>query len=128
VDFRTTLLGGGFTREKTGEVYDAHSGQAANQGSKNFCQQYGMAKSARFAKTLGGQTAALLARSWCHRAQYYYTIYMERGPGYVFQPADHHAYEEPQELIDAYKGMDHRAKQRVEQIRAWRPTVGGIEP
>jgi len=121
-DFRTTVLGGDWMMKHVGMACDAHQGKASTQAAQASCVQYNLPKSARFATTLGDATAALLARAWAHRANYYYRIYLEKGPGYHFTAADHEEYDEPKELVDALRGMSGAALTRVESIRAFRPS------
>eukprot|EP00974_Lingulodinium_polyedra_P025625 2476487-Lingulodinium_polyedra.AAC.1 len=65
-----------------------------------WCVKYGLAQSARFSIGLyGPDLASSLARSWCHRMEYYYGIFCDaRQAGYEYVLPDHEAYVEPPEL------------------------------
>ncbi len=56
--------------------------------------QFGLAKSARFELSMYGEEAAsALAHFWCHKVDYYYTVWQAAGEGpYVFTVQDHEGY------------------------------------
>ena len=83
-----------------------------------------MAESARYAvASYGEERCQLLSAAWAHKMQYYYGVWVASGQArYMFQVADHDAYQEPEHFTALYGALQGQALARVDQIRALKPT------
>ena len=125
-DFVTGVLGGAWTKRERGRVYDAYQGRAAHRASQDFCERYGLQKSARFGiDVFGDRMAGQLSRAWCHRLQYYYDLEAARGRDSGFTAEDHGQYEEPAYVAAMEATMTERQRARLAGLRAQRPTISG---
>ena len=89
--FRISLLGSQWTQEKKGRIYDGFMGSAKTQDAQGWCDQYGLAHSARFdPEHYGGdQNSRDLAVYWCHLREHLYQLWLVSGSGdYTYTTAD----------------------------------------
>ena len=123
-DFGTRVLGGAWTLQERGVVFDAIQGIARREFANQFCTRRGVQKPMRFDVSACGQEGrSIMARAWCHRMQYFLDLELAHGEGHVYTDAERRDYCEPSEFTmwaDAVKG---RALERVAQIRAVLPAL-----
>ena len=108
-DFMTTCLGGKWTKEHKGVDADAVRGHARGESAVTFCEARGVNKSKRFeisVYTFGH--AAVFARAWCHRMQYFFNLACE-AEDYMcgFSLEQISAYEAPTEFTAAAQALGH---------------------
>lgn len=74
-DFRVGVKGGAWTMANRGVSADAASARAANALAIEFCHRRSVPKTVRFELSLYGEAnAAILARFWAHRMQYFFDL------------------------------------------------------
>ena len=120
--FTTTLLGGAWLMKYKGIEYDAFQGKASAGLASEWCLLYGLNKTARFDLSMYSEHGAgIMARAWCHRMEYYFSIWVEAAEGYAYTNDDHEAYTEPNDFEAFAADVQGRVLQRVEQVRAILP-------
>ena len=120
--FTTTLLGGAWLMKYKGIEYDAFQGKASAGLASEWCLLYGLNKTARFDLSMYSEHGAgIMARAWCHRMEYYFSIWVEAAEGYAYTNDDHEAYTEPNDFEAFAADAQGRVLQRVEQVRAILP-------
>lgn len=121
-DFGTTLLGGRWTLRERGDSADVVQGRGRNALAKEFCARRGVPQTARFEIAQYTEAnAAILARAWCHRMQYFYDLeVVSGGAAYSFAPEDCRAYVEPTELSRLCVDWAGRHKKGSDRIQALR--------
>jgi hypothetical protein len=71
-DFKTRVLGGGWTFAHKGVAFDAYAGSACGVLATTFCRRRDVQLSMRFEAAAYGEAACgVLARGFCHRMQHY---------------------------------------------------------
>ena len=72
-DFGVCVTGGEWLGDKKSKAFDNIMGIARGTAYKEFCERHHEQYSFRASYVAyGAKTAAVLCRSWCHRAQYFY--------------------------------------------------------
>lgn len=117
-DFKVKLLGSTWTLENVGVSADCVQARAAHQLANEFCYRRGYPKTARFEiATYTEGNAAIMARGWAHRMQFFYDREVAYGrPGKKFDANDHNAYQEPTELTRLYNEWVGKHRQGVNRI------------
>ena len=96
---------------------DAIQGIASTDAIKQWCKDRRVPMSARFEIDLyTAAKAAVFARSWCHKMQFFYNVASDARP---FTPAELDSYREPSEfaLLATELATHRQAAKRVTQIR-----------
>jgi hypothetical protein len=117
-DFKVRVRGGAATAARMGGPADASRGEAANQQAEAFCLAAELPRSATFNLRRYTETHARdLARAWCHRLQWWYDLWLERGglEPVRFAPEDAAQYQAPQWVADLQaEGNDYVAARLAE--------------
>ena len=118
-DFRYTMLGGAWTMKNLGLAYDACSGRAATDEAQRWCRQFGMNISSRYSVTMFGDRAATaLARAWCHRMQFFFSLHKQRdGDDFAYTREVLQSYVEPAFVGEAVAGLQGAALARLVELR-----------
>jgi hypothetical protein len=126
IDFKLQLLGGRFTLEKTGQLYDAYSAKASGAEAIEWCRRYGLPRSARFARTLyGDDMAGMLSRWWAAKMQYYIDRWRaSEDAHYKYTDADFAAFVEPPEVATYEATATAKQLLRFAQLRELKPGSG----
>ena len=127
-DFTGGLLGGRWTKKKTGHGADNVIYEATSTSAKEWYLLYGLKESKR--ASIKGHTmevASTICRSWAHRMQYYLDTYRTSGDDmYVYTQEDHDAYTPPADfraLAATATGLSLRAVREIERLLPSRPVV-----
>ena len=71
-DFKTRVLGDGWTLAHKGKAFDAYAGAASGVLATDFCRRRGVQLSMRFEAAAYGEVACgVMARGFCSRMQHY---------------------------------------------------------
>jgi hypothetical protein len=119
-DFRITVLGGRWLRLHRNKAFDAVLAKCRGEAAADFCIRRGEHRSCRFTVSLGLPTCGVLARSWCHKMQHFYSweLGVDEGVDAHLSPAIVQEYEEPQELRDlSASTADAEVLRRIHDIR-----------
>ena len=127
-DFKVSVLHGESTRKLTGKYADAFSGSARGELAKDWCLRYGLQRSSRYGfGDFGADGSALMALAYCHRMQYFYDLYLERGgTAVVYTDEDIDGYQELAEFATYANGLTGAVlSRRVSELRRMNPLVLG---
>ncbi len=131
--FKTSIMGGKWTKEHVGMVADAFRGYAATGDAKAWCVMYHLQNAMRFnISAYGEKTANALALHWARRMEYFYNVwYAQALPNYRFTAADFEAMPFTEVLADALEHVPIEdatwdAYRKVENMRPGAP--GGHGP
>ena len=123
-DFKVRVRGGAYTAARMGVAADASRGEAANQEAEAFCVAAGLPRSATFNfLRYTEEHARDLARAWCHRLQWWFDLWMERGgegPP-LFAPEDAAQYQAPQWVADLPAAGNHFLGARLAELARIEP-------
>ena len=83
-----------------------------------WCDNYLGVRSAQYdAQKYGDHSAAVLAREWCRRLQYFWNLYRDSGdPHYVFTAADIAAYRPLPDFTDVLPALGGKALVRARNL------------
>ena len=106
-----------------GVAFDAYRGEPAGELALEFLEVQGLPKSARFDVSLyTAPGAALLARTWCDKCQYWYDIATaNENHCHEFTEVETKSWEEPQGLTDLALLLQGRALQRWQRLHNLQP-------
>ena len=84
-DFKTTLRGGSWAEQVHGIGFNEVRAEACSKDGKTWCDILGLSLSASSSlNKFGNESCVLLAEMWCHRMDWYYRIWFERGKHNTF--------------------------------------------
>ena len=93
---------------------------------QDWCRQYSLPTTATFAFTRHGEYANSLAREWCERMEYFYSLFLYRGGGQMAYTAEDIGGYEPREefqRICASLPPKHPSVQRAKALRTVVPRL-----
>ena len=127
LEFKVMVDGGPSAYRRYGAAVRGYVGQARGDLAKEFCRLRNVPMSGHYAVSRSAfdeTTAALLARSWCHRSQYLFDLAVAKGDLAAVASLDEiEAYEEPTELTRLAAETPARnvhTHARIAQLRALR--------
>ena len=122
-DFRVRVLGGTWAATHKGVAFDAYRGEPAGEQALQFLEAQGLPKSARFDVSLyTAPGAALLARTWCDKCQYWYDIATaNENHCHEFTEVETKSWEEPQGFTDLALLLQGPALQRWQWLHNLQP-------
>jgi hypothetical protein len=127
--FKTSIMGGKWTKEHVGMVADAFRGYAATGDAKAWCVLYHLQNAMRFnISAYGEKTANALALHWARRMEYFYNVwYAQELPNYRFTAADYEAMPFTEVLADALEHVpiEHAAWDAYRKVENMRPDKPG---
>lgn len=125
--FHVKLLGGDWLYSQKGLVYDCFCGEVRESSPAHpWVKQYGLNWYARFNISLYGEDGSdWLARSWCHKMEYFYARWEESGdPKYKYTPGVIAGYV-PLAEFEAYEATAYAKKPavqaRLRELKALQP-------
>jgi len=121
--FRVSLLGGAWAQSHLGVVYDAYQGKAHTRDSEQWCHTFSLNQSSRHSVAVcGDRAAAALARAWCHRMDFWHSMWVaSSASSFEYSTEALAEYEEPEWVGAALLGASTRALGRLAELRALRP-------
>jgi len=105
--FDWMVRGGRWTLHHVGVAFDSYMATAKHADARRFATLYGMRPSSSFSikKFLDSEWCVLLAKLWCSRMTFWYSLWLSQGAGaYRFTPADIASYEEPRAVVALQEG------------------------
>ena len=123
--FLQSIHSQGWTSNKD-VAFDSARGQANGQIVQDWCRQYSLPTTATFAFTRHGEYANSLAREWCERVEYFYSLFLYRGGGQMAYTAEDIGGYEPREefqRICASLPPKHPSAQRAKALRTVVPRL-----
>ena len=114
------------TFELTGYPFDAVLASASGSFAHSWCTSHLKKVSRRFDFSLyGEQGPFILARAWCHKANYFYNLWESSvDPAFTFTQAHVQSWPEPQEFANFALGASPEQFTAVKEIRALSPILG----
>lgn len=125
-DFEIHVRGGKNTAERKGVATDCVIGRSTHEYAEAWLKQYSFQPSVSFAfHKFTDYKACILAAAWCHRMQYFYTLFqLSLDLRYEYTATDIANYQEQLEFVDLqieHHGLDDHVCERVAQIKSCLP-------
>lgn len=126
-DFMPSLLGGMWTKFFKKTLVDRVQAKAVGPDSPSWCWLYELPKTRSWSiRKYQEHAASIMALAWCHRMQYFYSLWLEvESDAYEFTEDDVKKYVEPLEFMDLQIALPLETtdlRKRVEDIKSIRPT------
>ena len=122
-DFVPKVRGGTSEILKSGIAVHASQGQCTNQAATDWARQYGQTTFKATFSEHGPAESAVLVRSWCHRMQLFFDMWLRApaGAGFVYTDELVGSYAEPTELAALTGSVGHakyrKWMSRIEVVR-----------
>ena len=123
--FKTSMLGGAWTKAHTGQVTDAIKAAASGTSAMEFCARFHLQKQASFAiQKYSERRASELALFWCAKMEHYFQIWADNPQEeFCFTDQHHDAFceDEVVEAIFSQGNMGAACSQRLNELKALKP-------
>lgn len=122
-DFRVGLLGGAWVQRTKGKAADAFQGRCANKDASDWAERVGLNQTRRYELSFDGERAAsVLASVWCHKMQYWYSLYLDADSYDIRDvPRDAKHYQEPADFTALEKELGSKQQAAITQLRKLAP-------
>lgn len=124
--FYTRIMGGAFTKKKTGEAADGCSGFPRGGKPTRWCDLYAFPKKRSFMFGKWGRAAATqMAREYCRRGEYFYNLFLNAGENEEFKYTASHveAYVPGSDWLEFLRGCPDPVKAKAADLQAIRPRL-----
>ena len=126
-EFTTSILGGKWTKENKGQVYDAIKSQAKKGLASAWCRQYGLNVEASFSfRKFGEEAAKSMAIEWCRIHKHFFDIYTESDEAmHVYSAKELESCKDNLEFVNMVlaAGVESPIWNRAQGIRKIRPNA-----
>ena len=108
------------TLRVSGVAVDSLRGTGRQVQHRNWCKHYNMQESVTaYFSQYSHEEAVMLCSLYCHRMQFFYELWQERGSnmGYKFTDADRASYNEPDRYQDFFGRLTGQIVQKAQKVR-----------